>query len=219
MRMTRKKVRLALLAAAVPVAMLIFAAWSNAMVEGQARGLIYTDANSIPAERVGVVLGTDLVWRGRMSPYYQNRIDAAARLYHAGKVSRLIVSGYPGQPQAMKTSLMVLGVPEDRITLDPGGYRTLASIIQARDVFGQKSFTVISQADHCARAIYLARAYGCEAIGYAAEDPRFAWSILREFFARPKAVLDVWLLHRNAAATGPRTPIPVDDDPSARRAG
>jgi SanA protein len=208
MQIRRKLLRPLKFAAAAILATLAFAAVCNWWVDASAESAIFTDPNLIRPEKVGVVLGTEQFYRGSISPYYVNRIEAAARLYHAGKVSHLIVSGNPWQPQAMRASLMALGVPADRITLDPGGTRTLASIVRARDTFGQRSFVVISQADHCARAIYLARAYGCDAVGFAGPDPGYLRPRLREFLTRPKAVLDVYVLHRSAKAPGPKTPIP-----------
>jgi SanA protein len=207
MKMSRKLLRPLKFAAAAVLATLAFAAVCNWRVEASAEGKIFTDPNLIRPEKVGVVLGTDQFWSGGISPYYQNRMGAAAKLYHSGKVSHLIVSGNPWHPPAMRASLMALGVPAERITLDPGGYRTLASIVRARDTFGQRSFVVISQADHCARAIYLARANGCDVVGFAADDPHHFKDRLREFLARPKAVLDVYVLHRSAIAPGPKTPI------------
>lgn len=216
MQKSRKRLRAVKFVAAIGLATTAFAAACNLWVDAAARGEIFTDPNLIPAQRVGVVLGTDQYSGGRIRPYYQNRIDAAAMLYHSGKVSHLIVSGDPWQPPAMRASLMALGVPGDRITLDPGGFRTLASIVRARDTFGLRSFVVISQSSHCARAIYLARAYGCDVVGFAAADPRHPRDLVREFLTRPKAVLDVYLLHRNARAIGPRLPIPEHTEPTGQ---
>jgi SanA protein len=198
MQMSRKKIRILKLAVAGFVAAMGFAAFCNWQVEAGAQGRIFTDPNHVPQERIGLVLGTDKFWHGRVSDYYRTRIDAAARLYHSGKVAKLIVSGNPWDPGMMRESLMAQGVPSEDIILDGGGYRTLASIVRARDVFKSKSFIVISQADHCARAIYLAKLCGCNAVGFAAPDPRHPKNIVREFFARPKAVLDMLVLHRAA---------------------
>jgi len=61
-------------------------------------------------------------------------------------------------------------------------------------VFNIKSLTVISQQFHCERAIYIARAHGIKAVGYAAKDV-FGTSAtrvkFREYLARAKAVLDI----------------------------
>jgi SanA protein len=205
MRAKTKKKLMALCVAVAVVLAAGFTAWSNAVVDDAAKGLVYTDANSVPVNKVGIVLGTAPFDRYGVNLDYVYRMDAAAELYRCGRVSLLIVSGDPWQPPLMRDALVARGVPETNIMLDRNGQRTLASIIEARDTFGVRSFTVISQPAHCARAIYLARAYGCQAVGYAAIDPGHFRTRVREVFARPKAALDVYVLHRNPKAAGHQT--------------
>jgi SanA protein len=67
----------------------------------------------------------------------------------------------------MRTALMKAGIPSDVITLDYAGFRTLDSVVRAREVFGQEEgFTIISQPFHVERALFLANANGIKAIGY-----------------------------------------------------
>lgn len=75
------------------------------------------------------------------------------------------------EPTAMRDSLMAHGVPEDRIILDFAGFRTLDSVVRAKEVFGCDSLTIISQADHNARALYLAGINGIEAVAISAPLP------------------------------------------------
>ena len=51
---------------------------------------------------------------------------------------------------------MQKGVPEKSIYLDYAGFRTLDSVVRAKEVFGQTRLTIISQRFHNERAIYLA---------------------------------------------------------------
>ena len=74
--------------------------------------------------------------------YFDARIESAAKLYHAGKVRALIVSGDNGtydydEPAIMKEQLVALGVPAERIVCDCAGFRTLDSVVRAKLVFGQ----------------------------------------------------------------------------------
>ena len=96
----------------------------------------------------------------------------------------------------MRDSLMAHGVPEDRIILDFAGFRTLDSVVRAKEVFGCDSLTIISQADHNARALYLAEANGIEAVAVAAPLRAGRWVrtrlALREWLARDKMMLDIW---------------------------
>lgn len=90
---------------------------------------------------------------------------------------------------------MANGVPENRIILDFAGFRTLDSVVRAKEIFGCDSLTIISQADHDARALYLAEANGIEAVAVAASLRAGRWVrmrlALREWLARDKMMLDI----------------------------
>lgn len=154
---------------------------------------------------------------GRNNLFFQRRIAAAARLFRAGKVDYLLVSGdnsRPGydEPSDMRRALLAEGVPSSRIVLDYAGFRTLDSVVRAKEVFGLRRFTVISQRFHDLRAVYLARAHGVEAYGYAAADVGGAEGArvrLRELFSRTFALLDVSVFGTRPHFTGPpeRTPL------------
>lgn len=170
---------------------------------------LYTSVRDIPAREIGMVLGAPEFSQGRPSPYLQGRIRAAAELYHAGKVRKLVVSGatrpekFYDEIASMTRMLVELGVPEDAIVGDGKGLRTLDSLLRMRDVFGYDDFITVSQCDHCERALFLADRYGVRTIAYAAGLPPGAtleqqlFSMIREPLARVKAVLDV-AVHRSA---------------------
>lgn len=62
-------------------------------------------------------------------------------------------------------------MPEDVITMDYAGFRTLDSVVRASEVFSLTGgFTIISQPYHVERALYLARANKIDAIGYGAAN-------------------------------------------------
>lgn len=148
------------------------------------------------------MLGTNpLNRRGRPNSYFTNRINTAAELYHAGKVDFIIASGDNhikeyDEPTAMRDSLMAHGVPESRIILDFAGFRTLDSVVRAKEVFGCDSLTIISQEGHNARALYLAEANGIKAITITAPLRAGRWVrtrlALREWLACDKMMLDIW---------------------------
>ena len=164
---------------------------------------IYSATNDIPAREVGMVLGAPKYSNGRPSPILAGRIQAAADLYHAGKVRTLVVSGasrpkeFYDEISAMTRDLIALGVPEDAIIQDGKGVRTLDSILRMRDVFGYDDFITISQRDHCERALYLADHHGISTIGYEAEiqpgqyPDEVLFSAIRAPLACVKAVLDI----------------------------
>ena len=181
------------------------AAW---LVRASASDL-YVSVRDIPAREVGMVLGAPEFTMGRPSPYLPGRIQAAAELYHAGKVRKLVVSGatktdeFYDEIASMTRMLVERGVPEDAIIGDGKGLRTLDSLLRMRDVFGYDDFITVSQRDHCERALFLADRYGVHTIAYAADLPpgatpdQLLYSMFREPLARVKAVLDV-AIHRSA---------------------
>lgn len=181
---------------------ILFTIIINKRVESVTESRIYDNMDLIPHNKVALLLGTSPLNKyGRPNSYFTNRIDIASQLYHAGKVDFIIASGDNhikeyDEPTAMRDSLIAHGVPEDRIILDFAGFRTLDSVVRAKEVFGCDSLTIISQDDHCARALYLAEANGMDAVAMAAPLRAGRWVrtrlALREWLARDKMMLDLW---------------------------
>ncbi|HEX4997586.1 MAG TPA: ElyC/SanA/YdcF family protein [Terriglobia bacterium] len=119
------------------VGSIAFLWFSNRTVLASADGKIYTDLRAMPVERVGLVLGTAPTIHDRPNPFFLGRMEAAAQLYRAGKVQKILASGDNhsanyDEPTRMKTELMNLGVPEQDIALDYAGFRTFDSIVRAK---------------------------------------------------------------------------------------
>lgn len=192
-----------LLSIAVFIAIvIIFTVIVNIKVANTTENRIYENVDSIPHNKVGLLLGTNPLNKlGRPNTYFTNRIRIAADLYHAGKIDYILASGdnhsrQYDEPTAMRDSLMAHGIPENRIILDYAGFRTLDSVVRAKEIFGCDTLTIISQADHCARALYLAEANGVEAFAIAAPLRAGRWVrvrlAIREWLARDKMMLDLW---------------------------
>ena len=143
-------------------------------VEAVAAGRHYDDVNRIPHRNVGLLLGTSkYTIFGRDNEYYQRRIEAAYELYAKGKIDTILISGDNSkkdynEPETMMADLVALGVPKDRFVLDYAGFRTLDSVVRAKNVFGRDSVTIISQEFHNVRALYLAENVGVDAIAFTA---------------------------------------------------
>lgn len=212
----RKIILLALLLAAITIAAAVAAI---RLVHQAAAGRVYSNAAEIPHRHVGVVLGCSRrLGSGLPNPFFDTRIRAATDLFRASKIDYLLVSGdnhTKGYDEAtdMRDGLLQAGVPVNRIYSDCAGFRTLDSIVRARDVFGLREITVISQEFHNERAIFLAGHNGVDAIGYNAQDVDLgdvSGAHKREKLAKVKAVLDVYLLRTKPHFLGERVTIGMD---------
>lgn len=161
---------------------------------------LYNSTDNIPYNKAGLLLGTSkYIADGRKNLFYLYRIDAAEKLYKAGKIDFILVSGDNAQkeynePTTIREDLLERGIPKEHIFLDFAGFRTLDSVVRSKKVFGQESITVISQKFHNRRAIFLARSKGIDAIGYNAQMvslPEGKKTRFREIFARVKMMLDL----------------------------
>ncbi|MEZ5329158.1 MAG: ElyC/SanA/YdcF family protein [Verrucomicrobiales bacterium] len=168
-------------------------------VAAVADGRVYSSTETIPEMPVALLLGTAKTHRGLDNAFYTARIRAAAELYHSGKIRGILISGDHGrpdynEPQDMRQDLVRSGVPDCFITLDYAGFRTLDSVVRAKEVFGQTKLIVVSQRFHVERALYLAQEQGIDAAGFVAQDPpdKTSWLKVRarEVIARAAAVFD-----------------------------
>lgn len=174
----------------------------NRAVIKTAEDKMYDDVLVIPYNRVGVLLGTSPKGRsGKPNVFYIRRVEACVALYKAGKIDRILVSGDNSrttydEPTCIKEDLIAAGVPDSVIYLDYAGFRTYDSMVRAKEVFGLSSFTIISQPFHNERALYIATRKGLDVIAFNALDVQLRrWQIrmtVREWFARTKAVMDVY---------------------------
>lgn len=194
----KKKISISLL---VGVGLLTLAVFiPNFIIKNNASNKVFNDVNTIKRNKVGLLLGTSkLLSSGRINLYYQYRVDAAVALYKAGKIDFILVSGDNStvdndEPTDFKNDLIKKGVPEEKIFLDYAGFRTLDSVVRAKEIFGQESVTIISQQFHNERAIYLAEKYDIIAVGFNAKDVsgRYGFKVqLREYLARTKVYVDL----------------------------
>lgn len=176
--------------------------WCDKTITETSAPYVSDSIEGLPYNMVGVVLGTSSKVRGGSpNPYFTYRINAAVELLKAGKVEHLLVSGDNrtltyNEPFVMQKALIAAGVDSARITLHYAGFRTFDSVVRAKEVFGQQSFTVISQRFHNERAVYIGREAGLNVVGYNARDvgSRSGWKTrIREKGARVKVFLDLLL--------------------------
>lgn len=173
---------------------------SDKLVKSNASDKVFESIEDIPHNKVGLLLGTIKTFQnGRVNKYYTHRINAAVKLFKAGKIDYILVSGDNStkaydEPTDFMNDLIDKGIPKNRIYLDYAGFRTLDSVIRAKEIFGQSSFTVISQKFHNERAIYIANKNDLNVVAFNAIDVNKAYGFktqIREKFARVKMMLDL----------------------------
>lgn len=177
-----------------------FILYSNIRIDRYAKGRLYDSVSAVPHYHTALVLGTSPVGRnGGPNLYFLSRIDATAKLYEAGKIDRILVSGDNrkveyNEPEEMKKALVDKGIPEEVIFLDYAGFRTLDSVVRAKEVFGQSDYIVVSQRFHNERAVFIAGKKGIKAAGFNAADVRASYGFIthvREWGARCKVFIDL----------------------------
>jgi SanA protein len=174
----------------------------NIWIVKSTQAKVYFDLAKLPDHRVALVLGTShRSVGGGPNPFFQNRIKTAAELYRLGKIDHFILSGdnrtrYYNEPIEMRKALIREGVPVTAITLDYAGLRTLDSVVRSKAIFGQDRITIITQSFHSYRALFISNYYNIDAVAMVAEDPDLDRTFrvrIREYLARTKAVLDLYI--------------------------
>ena len=200
----------------VAVSSFLLAALCNWWIQSSTKKQIYSSVNDVPARKVGLVLGTARLINGTYrNPYFDTRIETAATLFKAGKVKHLLVSGDNSiesynEPEDMQKALIKAGVPASAITLDYAGFRTLDSVVRCAKIFGQDQFVLISQAFHTPRALFIANFYGLDAIAINTKSVlKSHWTKpkIREYLAKCKAVLDLYILRKQPKFLGKKEKI------------
>ncbi|MEY8761529.1 SanA/YdcF family protein [Chryseobacterium tongliaoense] len=184
------------------VAGIIFIAWANYSIRKESDAFVSYKISDIPETKTALLLGTGKnLSNGMPNAYFYNRIQAAIDLYKSGKIKYIIVSGDNStkdynEPEDMQLTLMKYGIPKDKIFMDHAGFRTLDSVVRAKEIFGQTKLVIISQKFHNERAVFLARKNGIEAYGYNANDVnKYAGfkTNMREYVAKAKVYWDLIL--------------------------
>lgn len=177
--------------------------------------------DDVPARPVAIVFGARVYSSGRPSPMLADRVRTAAKLYEAGKVEVLLLTGdnsiaHYNEPEAMRRYALSLGVPDEALVLDYAGFRTYDSCYRARDIFQVDAAILVTQDFHLPRALLLCNGLGLDAVGVVAEigpTRRYStrsilYSELREFPATALAVVD--LVRRPEPVLGEPLPILLD---------
>jgi vancomycin permeability regulator SanA len=191
------------LSAGAGVAGLAALAGAVGFVRSKASGHIYAELD-VPAAPVALVLGAKVNPDGTPSAFLTARLDLAKRLYDAGLVEMIIVSGDRlapefDEPVAMRNYLIRAGLPAEKVIVDPGGFDTYESCLRAQRILNLSQLIVVTQSYHLVRAVATCRALGIDAMGVGDDSARqhtIAWwrGAIRDQLACLKTIID--LVHR-----------------------
>lgn len=200
----RKFVTYILILALFSISVFAWLRYTNDKMAEESLPFIYKDVRKIPNKQAVLLLGTTkYLSNGKPNYFYKYRIDATIKLFEAGKIKAVLVSGDNGtkaydEATDMHDDLVKRGIPSEYITLDYAGFRTLDSVVRAKAIFDLEDYIIVSQQFHLERALYLAHAKHQKAIGFVAQDfKNTVWAKRmehRELLARAKAFLDIHLL-------------------------
>lgn len=174
-------------------------------VEYSVQGQWTKKVEELQPQHAVMVLGTSRWLKGGgENLFFKYRMKATEEIISEGKAKYALVSGDNSikeynETKEMRKALNQLGISDSLIVDDFAGFSTLDSVVRTREVFGQDSIIIVSQPYHLKRALFIANHYGIKAQGLAAKEIAFRYapkSYLREYLARVKCVIDVYLLHR-----------------------
>jgi vancomycin permeability regulator SanA len=178
----------------------ILLAGSIGYIRLTAAGHLYTE-DQVPTAPVALVLGAKVYPDGTPSPYLAARLDVAHRLYQAGKVRVVVVSGDNmakeyNEPDAMRTYLINAGMPAEAVVADYAGFDTYESCARALRIFGVEQLIVVTQSYHLPRAVATCRALGVDATGVGDNSVRrlgrtWLHGVIRDQLACVKTVIDL----------------------------
>ncbi|EQA35198.1 hypothetical protein LEP1GSC047_1608 [Leptospira inadai serovar Lyme str. 10] len=170
---------------------------------------------SLKPATVAIVPGAS-VYKNAPSPVLKDRLDCALELYRQGKVRKILLSGdngsrYYNEVKPMLTYVLERNVNQRDVFVDHAGFRTLDTLVRAKEIFQVKDAIFVSQKFHQPRAAFIAKKIGLEFQSYESDRRPYVsgpFSRFREFFARTLAWIDM-----NLTNTAPKylgNPFPIE---------
>lgn len=172
------------------------------LIYQSAQDHIYTSEEA-PKYDVAIVFGAGITELNTPTDVLKDRLTVAGRLYWAGTVEKILVSGdnsneQYSEPDVMRDYLIeIWGIPEEDVTADYAGRRTYDTCVRAHEVWGIESALLVSQAYHLPRSIFTCSKLGMDSEGVTASLQDYVFQKqyeLREILALYKAVIDVYLI-------------------------
>ena len=177
----------------------------NLYVILSARKAMVVQIADLPRRDVALVLGTEPVRPdGSVNLHFLGRTDLAAKIYLAGKVQYLLISGNANnrgfnEVLEMRKRISQEHVPDQALQVDFGGFRTWESVRRAGEVYHLQKLILVTDSFHAPRALFLCRHFGIDAVAICPAHDPIGWWLVRyqtkEYFARLIAVFDTIARH------------------------
>jgi SanA protein len=191
----------------------------NLMITQGAKSHIVQTVEEAPHAQCAIILGARIHDDGTPYPMLADRLETGIKLYQAGKVDKLLLSGDNSKPAPYKEVDVMLqyvlerGIPEEDIFTDYAGYNTYESMYRALQVFQVETMLIPTQDFHLSRSVYIAGHLGLDATGVVADIQPYldeGQNAAREILARVKAVLQLFITRPGSAELGGPYPITGD---------
>lgn len=180
----------------------------------------YRDTNpsknfrTVPKATVAIIPGASVVGL-RPSTVLLDRLRCGLYLYQSGRVQKILLSGDNGQADYNELKPMLLfmlknGVRHDHIFVDHAGFRTLDTLVRAKNIYQVEDAVFVSQAFHQPRAHFIAKKIGIRLYSYESDLWQYKKARdfrTREIFARTLTWLDFNLLNTTPKFLGKPHPI------------
>lgn len=148
------------------------------------------DRSTLQQADVALVLGSRVYHGERLNPCLVMRVEEGVRVVRQGWARWLVVSGGPDretgtvEAQAMASIAARLGLPQERIVLEPKARSTYQNLRFTRQIMeerGWNTVVIVSEPFHLPRAALMARRLGLEfALAPSPHCPQNLPAFLRE---------------------------------------
>lgn len=151
----------------------------------------------------------------KLSKILESRLQTGLKLYKKKKVKKILLSGDNGKSdynelKPMLQFVLENGVSENDVFVDYAGFRTLDTLWRAKEVFKIQKAVFISQEFHLPRTLFIAQNLQMDLQVLKSDSEVLNSSFyyrLREFFARNKAFIDLYILNTKPKFLGQAFPI------------
>ncbi len=158
---------------------------------------------------VAIVFGA-AAWNSGPSDIFAERLTVAQKLYEAGDITKILISGDNGksqynEPETGKKYLIKKGVKPEDIVLDYAGFRTYDTCARASKIWDIKNAYLVTQEFHLSRAIFTCEQFGISSIGVSASNTTYRnhWkNLLRETLAQQKAFYEIFFFRHDPKFLG-----------------